>query len=156
MLGALSDFLLFIMDNPITLNCLVLDFDSQPNADEVFPITISRNKTIYALKGAVKDVYKREMDQVPTPRLSIWTADIPIRNSDLNSSVGNILKSVQKAMVIDKLSVLFPKVNPHNIHILVKQSGACERVMMLPHAAGESMHQLIKRSLKMYCLKFIQ
>jgi len=113
------------MDDPITLNCVILDFNSHTSDGEVFQITIPRNSTIYALKETIKNEFMDEMDQIPTPRLSIWTADIPMGN-DLNSSVNSILQSSQKALAPVHLSFLFPKVNDQNIHILVKQSGACD------------------------------
>jgi hypothetical protein len=47
----------------------------------IFPVEISRTKTICALKDAIKEKKQPAFDRVPADSLLLWNASIPVDDS---------------------------------------------------------------------------
>jgi hypothetical protein len=65
------------MSGTFNLNCLVLGH----NASQVFPIEIAENKTVGALRKAIKDEKRHAFQHVDADTLVLWKVSMPVSRS---------------------------------------------------------------------------
>jgi hypothetical protein len=65
------------MSGTFNLNCLVLGHD----ASHIFPIEIGENKTVGALRKAIKDEKRHAFQHVDADTLVLWKVSIPVSRS---------------------------------------------------------------------------
>ena len=59
----------------ISLNCSILG----PDVDNAFPVKISRDETVGALKDAIKEKKAPKLDHIAADELDVWKVGHPAR-----------------------------------------------------------------------------
>jgi hypothetical protein len=109
------------MVNTLALNCLV----SGDDTSNIFTIEIADNKTVSALKKAIKGENEHLFQHADAKTLVLWKVSFPVKES-LKDNLGNFVGG-HPLLPLDKLSKVFSNVDETDLHIVVRRPpGACK------------------------------
>jgi hypothetical protein len=111
------------MSGTLDLNCLVLGHD----ASHIFPIEIAENKTVGALRKAIKDEKRPAFDHVPADTLLLWQVSIPV-NRNLTENLSKLdFVDDRSLLPVKRLSGVFSdQPEDEHLHIVVRVPPAGE------------------------------
>ena len=111
------------MSGTLDLNCFVLGH----GASHIFPIEIAENKTVGALRKAIKDEKEHAFPHIDADTLVLWKVSIPVSRS-LTENLGKLdFVDEDSLLPVEELSDVFSDspVRRH-LHIVVRAPPASE------------------------------
>ena len=124
----------------LSLNCLVLPVDGEPNW---LTVKISRTKNISTLQALIKREQSPGLNHVIASKLILSQVSLPL-GSDLRES----LKSLDLAPLDPflPLSQVFFRVEEDRLHIVVQEPTNGEPILVFLHATADNLIDVVQRA----------
>jgi hypothetical protein len=99
----------------LSLNCLVLRVDGEPN--QIFTVETLKTQNVSILKRLIKEEQSPRLNHVAASELILSQVSLPV-DDDLEESVKNVDLTPLKPFL--PLSQVFPRVEENRLHIVVQ------------------------------------
>jgi len=101
----------------LKLNCFVQGDDR----NQIFSVEIANNKSISALRDAIKEKKKPQLDHVTADSLHLWDVSIADDDDGFEEKVSKVVREQTKLSPVDQLSDVFSgELVRKHVHIVVK------------------------------------